>query len=201
MAITTFSELQAAIANRMNRTDLTALIPEFIAGAEARMNRVIRAPQMIQAATLAIAGRLTPLPSDFLQVERVTRLDGGARRVMRFVPGPLEAEFGDGSSGVPNAFSIRGLQLECFAPPAGPTSVDLSYYARIPALSGPNPANWVLTSHPDIYLYGSLVEASIYRQDSQREADYASRVGAAMEELNGSTWAARAGDSMTMIAG
>ena len=39
MAITTYSELQTAIDNWLARTDLAGRSPEFIALAEARMNR------------------------------------------------------------------------------------------------------------------------------------------------------------------
>ena len=43
MAITTYVELQAAAANWLVRADLTTRIPEFIALAEARLNRTLRA--------------------------------------------------------------------------------------------------------------------------------------------------------------
>ena len=39
MAITTFSELKTAVANWLDRSDLTDRIPEFIALAEARHRR------------------------------------------------------------------------------------------------------------------------------------------------------------------
>ena len=39
MAIGTYAELQTAVANWLDRDDLTDRIPEFIALAEAKMNR------------------------------------------------------------------------------------------------------------------------------------------------------------------
>ena len=42
MAIGTFAELKTATANWLDRSDLTDRIPEFIALAEARFNRVLR---------------------------------------------------------------------------------------------------------------------------------------------------------------
>ena len=47
MAITTYAQLQTAAASWLDRTDLTATIPEFIELAEARFNRVIRQPDMV----------------------------------------------------------------------------------------------------------------------------------------------------------
>ena len=46
MAISNYSELQTAVANWLDRDDLTARIPEFIALAEARFNRVLRLRSM-----------------------------------------------------------------------------------------------------------------------------------------------------------
>ena len=42
MAITTYAELKSSIANWLNRDDLTAVIPDFIALAEAQIARDIR---------------------------------------------------------------------------------------------------------------------------------------------------------------
>jgi len=42
MAIGNYSELNTAVANWLNRDDLTDRIPEFIVLAEARFNRVLR---------------------------------------------------------------------------------------------------------------------------------------------------------------
>ena len=47
MAITAYAELQTATANWLDRTDLTARIPEFIELSEANFNRVIRSPDMV----------------------------------------------------------------------------------------------------------------------------------------------------------
>jgi hypothetical protein len=43
---------------------------------------------------------------------------------------------------------------------------------KIPALSDSNTSNWVLASHPDVYLYGSLAEAFKYSMDDEQAAKY-----------------------------
>ena len=45
----------------------------------------------------------------------------------------------------------------------------MNYYKDISALSaqGDSGTNWLLTSHPDIYLYGTLVQASPYLMDQE----------------------------------
>ena len=51
MAISTFAELKTAAANWLDRSDLTDRIPEFIALAEARFNRVLRIRDMETVST------------------------------------------------------------------------------------------------------------------------------------------------------
>ena len=46
MAITTYSELKTSIADYLNRSDLTSIIPTFISLAEAQINRDVRTWQM-----------------------------------------------------------------------------------------------------------------------------------------------------------
>ena len=47
MSITTYSELKTAIANWLNRDDLTAVIPDFVSLVVADLNRKLRHYKMI----------------------------------------------------------------------------------------------------------------------------------------------------------
>ena len=42
MALTTYTELKASIADFLNRDDLTTVIPDFITLAESQINRDVR---------------------------------------------------------------------------------------------------------------------------------------------------------------
>ena len=76
MAIGTYAELQTAVANWLDRDDLTARITEFIALTEARMNRTLRLSIMLNvdqttlggAAALVSGTRDYALPSGYLQM-------------------------------------------------------------------------------------------------------------------------------------
>ena len=57
MAITTYAELQSAVADFQNRDDLTSVIPTFISLAEAQMQRVIRHHKMMNRAEAEIENR------------------------------------------------------------------------------------------------------------------------------------------------
>ena len=56
MAIGTYAELQTAVANWLDRGDLTERIKEFIGLAEARMNRVLRLQLMVNVDTTTLGG-------------------------------------------------------------------------------------------------------------------------------------------------
>jgi hypothetical protein len=68
MAIGTFAELQTAIANWLDRDDLTARIPEFIALSEARINRALNVRQMetVKLLSLINGTKRYALPDDYL---------------------------------------------------------------------------------------------------------------------------------------
>ena len=42
------------------------------------------------------------------------------------------------------------------------------FYAKVPSLSSTRPTNWILLNAPDIYLYGSLLEAEAFLQNDPR---------------------------------
>src|SRR5262245_63411060 len=62
MSITTYTELQQAIADWLERADLAARIPDFIALFEATANRRLRLRQQEAVATLAPASGAATLP-------------------------------------------------------------------------------------------------------------------------------------------
>src|SRR5436190_24024474 len=93
MAITTYAELQAAAANWLVRADLTARIPEFIALAEARLNRVLRArlAETEVALTATPGVRTLPLPAGFAEPLALWIVLGGTRQPVRFIEPSLLA--------------------------------------------------------------------------------------------------------------
>ncbi len=67
MALTTYTELKASIADWLNRTDLTTTIPDFISLAEAQIERTLRTRQMIVRANASFDSEYGAVPADFLE--------------------------------------------------------------------------------------------------------------------------------------
>jgi hypothetical protein len=170
MALDTFAGLKATIADYLNRDDLTSVIPSFITIAEAKFNRKLRTRQMIKRANAQIETAFFAYPSDWLQAKEfqlntnpivrlqfVTEAYGDELKANRYV-----------SIGQPAYYTITGTQLEFIPTPDSTYSAELTYYAKIPALSDSNTSNWLLAYAPDLYLYGALMEAAPYLKDDER---------------------------------
>lgn len=170
MALDTFAGLKTTIADYLNRDDLTSIVPSFITLAEAKFNRKLRTRQMIKRATASIDTQYFAYPADWLQAKEF-QLNTNPIVRLEFV---TEA-YGDNlkannyvASGKPAYYTITGTQIEVIPTPDGTYTGELTYYAKIAALSDSNTSNWLLAYAPDLYLYGALTEATPYLKDDER---------------------------------
>lgn len=172
MALDTFAGLKATIADYLNRDDLTTIIPSFITIAEAKFNRKLRTRQMVKRANGQIETAFFAYPSDWLQAKEF-QLNTNPIVRLQFVTEAYGDELKSNryvSTGQPVYYTITGTQLEFIPTPDSTYSAELTYYAKIPALSDSNTSNWLLAYAPDLYLYGALLEAAPYLKDDERLA-------------------------------
>lgn len=176
MAISTYTELKSAVADWLNREDLTAVIPTFVALTEADVNRSLRVRDMMTRAELNWDdSSVVPLPSDFLElysIEQTYPPDGHVVPPLQYVGMDELKRLKVGQpTGTPRWYTIFGGNLEVWpAPSASGYDMTLTYYAAIPALSNDDQENWLLTRAPDLYLYGALLQASPYLKNDERIA-------------------------------
>ena len=188
MALSTYADLKAVGADYLDRTDRTDQIPDFITMAEASFNRVIRQPDMItKNDSFSIAGRYTTLPTDTLEIVRIV-LDLQPVIVLEYMtPEELsERRVSMTGTGKPYYFTTIGgsaNQLEVLRSPDQTYTASIIYYTRIAALTDSATTNWLLTNHPDIYLFGTLVEAEPYLKNDERMPMWSARLGKALNEL------------------
>lgn len=192
MSIGTYSDLQTAIANWLARADLTARIPEFITLAEAKFNRLLDVRQMEQRSTTTIATNSTDpqyisLPTDFQSMRRVCLSSVTGKPTIEYLtPTALyEMRFGTfaDDTGQPTFFTIIGSEMELLPVPDQDYTIEMVYRKVIPALSDSNTTNWLLTMAPDAYLYGSLMEASLFTQNDERVPTWAQMYKGAIDGL------------------
>jgi hypothetical protein len=87
--ITNYATLQSAIADYLNRADLTAQIQTFIQFAEADLNTRLRSREMIVNATATSDGQFVALPPDWL--EAINMMIVGGQSPLRYIT-PDEAD-------------------------------------------------------------------------------------------------------------
>ena len=170
MALSTYAELKTSIGDWLNRSDLTSVIPDFISLAEAQIERTLRARQMIVRANASFDAQYGAVPSDFLEAKSLKLTSTNPQTPLSFLSiDALDAEMTKyTASGKPKFFGVVGGQLRIVPTPDATYTTELTYYAKLAKLSTSNTTNWLLTSSPDIYLYGSLLQAAPYLQDDAR---------------------------------
>lgn len=176
MPLASYSDLQAEVASWLRRSDLSAEIPTFIALAEAQMNRRLRVRPMAALVSASWNAEYVPLPGDFLAEREVSVIDGtgGKHRLAYLAPEPMDLAARAPSSGRPRFYGLYGGQLRLHPAPDQTYAAELVYLQAIPALSDGAPSNWLLTAHPDAYLYGALAQSAPYLKADERLSTWSS---------------------------
>ena len=183
MAITTYAELQASIGNWLNRDDLAAVIPDFIALAEASISRDLRHFKQEKRVTTSVDERYENLPNDWLEILQVQLSDGGV--ISSISAADMEARRAvNNTAGKPRYMRLTADQIELYPTPDTGYDVIMQYYARIPALTDVDTSNWLLRDAPDVLLYGALVASAPYLVDDSRITTWAALYQAGIEGLN-----------------
>ena len=175
MAITTYAELKTAIANWLNRDDMTAVIPDFITLAERDINRKLRHFKMIERVDATLDSRYVQVPADWLETFRFNITATHTRRLDLIGAEDMleKRELNADTTGIPQYYAQIGDAIEVFPTPADEYPMQLAYYAEIPSLSDSTTYTWLLQSDPDVYLYGALVHSAPYLLDDARTQQWA----------------------------
>lgn len=186
MAFGSYSDLLAAIATWLNRGDLTAAIPDFVTLAEAEMRRKLRTRRATGRSDATISTQFVSLPSDFGGPRAITLTGTSPIAVLQYVE-PSEAQRLKSevytAAGQPVCYSVVGDELQFIPTPDASYTVEMTYWKGLAALTVSNTSNWMLTDHPDAYLYGSLMHSAPYLVDDSRVETWAGLFGVAMDGI------------------
>ena len=185
MAISTYSELQTAVANWLDRDDLTDRIPEFIALAEARFNRVLRLRSMEskQTASTIAAQRNYNLPASYIQMRNFQLNTSPITTLSYVTPEIYDRLWGGSQGGTPKFYTIVADEISLGPVPGSVITMEMLFYKRFTDLSDAAPTNWLLTNAPDIYLYGSMLEAEPFIMNDERVSLWSSALSEAVSQI------------------
>jgi hypothetical protein len=196
MAISNYGELKTAVADWLNRDDLTSVIPTFIDLAHAKLNRRLRVREMIQRSTASITDQFSNLPSDFLELRNI-QLNVTIPKSLEYVTiEQMDQERGLGNTArEPAYYTLMGSTIEVFPTPDQSYTLELAYYQDIPTMSADTDTNWLLTKAPDVYLYGALLQAAPYLKDAEETGLWLQAHDMVVDELEKEDLGARYGAS------
>tara|TARA_R110000796_G_scaffold182242_2_gene298791 strand:+ start:2642 stop:3250 length:609 start_codon:yes stop_codon:yes gene_type:complete len=191
MALSNYGELKTGIANFLNRDDLTSIIPTFIALTEAQIARDLRHWRQEVRVSTTVDERFENLPTDWLEGVHLSLADGSTVEYGSVAEISRQKLLSNNTAGQPRLYTLNSGQIEFFPAPDESYTLTMIYYARIPTMSGDTDANWLMTSYPDVYLYGSLLQSAPYLGEDERMVVWAQLYSAAVKNLGDDSKRAR----------
>ena len=200
MSITTYAELSTAVANWLHRADLTSQIPDFITLCEAKINRNLRISTMETRVTATLDEQYETVPTDFLEMRSIQTTGVSGRPLEYVSPHSFNTLYKTSDTGSPMVYTIIDGTIAFGPAPDGSYTMEMVYYKAIPVLSGSQTTNWMLTNHPDVYLYGSLKEAAGFVKDDPRLGSWKAQYEEALQQVKDADSRARWVGPMTIRA-
>lgn len=179
-SIVDFSSLQSAVANWMMRSgnaDFVGNVPDFISFAEGMMSfgyddGALRIPALRTSAmeiisttfTVLASTQTVTLPGDFLEMRRLYLTHSPKNIKLTYVtPNQMDATLPNANADPQMFYTLMGGAIVLGAPVATTQTLVGGYYQRIPALNSSNTlTNWLLAAHPQLYLAGAQMQASLF---------------------------------------
>jgi len=160
MALDSYSGLSTAIGTWGRRTYTQAQTDEFIALAEALMNRELRHYRREARDTVTCVAGAGPLPADFRELIAVVWPTSGAQ---------IER------------YAITGDTLTIY--PEYDIDLEIVYVAGLQGLASGNTTNWVLEQAPDAYFWLCRAQAAAYHEEWETAAGFEARGLKILNEL------------------
>lgn len=185
-----YANLQTSIADWLNRSDLTAVIPDFITLAEAEMARRLRwVTRRVQVDDVA-ASPYT-LPCTIAELRSIVPVSGSPTQDSAIQIGTPEvlADRRAGSGGVAGrprwaAITSTGRELLLVPAPDQTYTFELIFFQKLQPLSATNTVNDELREAPDVYKAGCMHYAEDYLEHDEAALKWRTRFDLAIMQLN-----------------
>ena len=183
MALDSYTAISAAIGTWGTRTYSSTQTDDFLALAEAAINRRLGTDYRRDVAstlTTDSSGEVA-LPAGFVAMRSLVKDEAGAR--------PMAATSWDSltvidpySVGVePTHYAIRSGTLK--VSPIYEGDFNAIYQTTLAALSPSNASNWLLAAAPDVYLFYGRAAQAAFEEEFQTAAIFEAKGGEALNEI------------------
>jgi len=175
MPITNYGELKAAVASRAVRTDLAALIPDFV-----RTAHEVIAARLALSAELSVEAERVALPADFRAVVSLW-VDACPSAPLTLAS---EGQMRGLGGGAPVYFRVDGDELVFGPLPDGAYAGRLLYKLKRESFSDDAQTNAALSRYPSLYLHGAMAELFAHTRQAEERDRYLSLFLAGIEAAN-----------------
>lgn len=179
MTLATYDELAADIATWIDRTDRTDEIQKWVRLVEFEVERKLnlRSQDLSTTGTLTGGTNVVETPVGIL-TPKLLIFDGQPPVVVDLVTlaQGAQAAFAESGSASPSKATVFGVsadfKTQILVWPTPPASIGytLYYQSGITALTAAAPVNYLLLRGADLYLFGCLVHAYLFDQDTEQAA-------------------------------
>jgi len=182
--ISTYGELKAAVANWLERTDLTARIPEFIALAESRINQELRTRENEKRITASISTEYFDIPSNFIEMRNFQLNTDPIQKLEYVSPEQMDMFNPDSILGRPYSYTMHGTEFQLKPIPDATYTAAITYWYELAAFSADADTNTTLQKFPGLYLYASLIASAPFLKDDNRVSTWGSLYSGLMSDIN-----------------
>jgi hypothetical protein len=196
VSISTYAELQTAVATWAHRADLSTPAPDLILLGEKWIFRNVRAREMETALSVAISSGVAAVPSTFRQLKHA-RIDQSPSVPLQIRPAAwIYANYPNRSSSTtPKFIAVDGANF-IFGPNSSDGTVKGTYYGALTSIQ--SSANALFLAHPDLYLFAALAEAAPYLKDLKMAMAWTSKRDEIKNDINREAMQGRFGDAMAV---
>ena len=108
------------------------------------------------------------LPTGYVQMREIHLATSPITPLQYLSPEMMYRVWGGSTSGKPSAYTIIGDDVYFGPTPDGVYNYTMTYYKTFDSLSDTTTTNWVILNAPDVYLYGTLLQAEPFLMNDQR---------------------------------
>ena len=174
MAMNTYTTLNAALVEWLNRSGLASLTDrteDFIAMGQRRIHRTcdLNAMETVLA-TFTQSTETVAIPAGYLRTKSISIQIGNCNLTLDGAPYKKVVQAG--RSGRPAFYATVGTNLHFGPIPDQGYEMDIVYYKALDILSTSVSTNWISENAPELLLFAALWEAAIWMKDDLRKQEF-----------------------------
>ena len=185
MSMANYTDFAASVVSWLNREGMSSLVDQvedLTAMGQRRIHRLCNLRAMEAAdSEFDVNAQSVALPANFLRMKALYIVQGNRHHPV--LGRPLQTVLKKGQNSRPVYYSTVGESVYFGPTPDQAYTALMVYYAPLDIVSTTTTSNWILLNIPELLLFATMVEASLFLKDDQRAQVWDGRFNAIKDEL------------------